>query len=112
MSKEAGYQCEFLDEVPDDYICVKCKNVAREATITVCCGETFCKVCLANAEPNHEHCPSCSKTGTTSVQQAKYQKAILSLAENIQPLSRQSSDVFTPRRVSLSNAFPPLWATR
>lgn len=79
MSKQFGYQCEFLDEVSNDYICGRCKYVAKEASITICCGETFCKECLATAIQNGEPCPSCNKTGTTAVQQAKYQKAILSL---------------------------------
>ena len=80
MSKQLGHDCEFLDKVAHDYICNQCKHVAREASITICCGETFCTVCLATAQHNQQPCPSCNKTETNFVQQAKYQKVILSLA--------------------------------
>ena len=28
-----GYECEFVDQVPEDYFCKQCKHVAREPTI-------------------------------------------------------------------------------
>ena len=50
-----GYHCEFKDSVREDFICKKCNLVARSLTVTICCGESFCHACIADAKP----CPAC-----------------------------------------------------
>ena len=41
-----GYECEFVDKVPENYFCEQCRHVAREPTIATCCTEVFCKPSL------------------------------------------------------------------
>ncbi|XP_064405324.1 TNF receptor-associated factor 5-like isoform X1 [Halichondria panicea] len=74
-----GYQCDFVEKISSFYICKQCKLVAKEASITVCCGETFCSKCQEAITRSKQLCPSCGAVGGSSVQQAKYQKAISSL---------------------------------
>ena len=45
-NKPVGNECEFVDQVPEDYFCKQCKHVAREPQIASCCIEVFCKLVL------------------------------------------------------------------
>ena len=79
LNKPVGYEYEFVDQVPEDYFCKLCKHVAREYTITTCCGETFCKGCIDTITQEQKPCTHCCKNGFSSVLQPKYQAKILAL---------------------------------
>ena len=79
LSKPVGYEYEFVDQVPEDYLCKLCKHVAREPTLLSCCGECFCKACVDVIIQNKKPCPNCSKTDSTSFLHPKYQAKILAL---------------------------------
>ena len=71
-----GFECEFIDQVPEDYFCKQCKHVAREPNITSCCGEILCKACVDNKKP----CPSCESSDTKALGlHVKYNRFILAL---------------------------------
>ena len=54
---EAGYECNFVSEVPDSLQCLICMNPARNAHQVSCCGRVFCKYCLDNLVGRE--CPNC-----------------------------------------------------
>jgi len=68
-SLPVGNECEFTQEVPENYLvyCKKCKHVAREATITACCGATFCEECLLLVTKAKLPCPSCKSNDVVSL---------------------------------------------
>ena len=74
-----GYQCEFINTVPEDFHCTQCSLVARRLTITSCCGESYCKVCIDNIKHDAKPCPGCGKEGFTTLQYIKYQEKIAAL---------------------------------
>ena len=74
-----GYQCEFVSAVSDHYYCKKCNRVAKELHMTVCCGETYCHACIADAQKQSKPCPACGKKVFTIFQQVKFQKEISEL---------------------------------
>ena len=74
-----GYQCEFIDTVPEDFHCKQCSLVARRLTITSCCGESYCKVCIDNIQQDARPCPGCGEEGFTTFQQVKNQRKIAAL---------------------------------
>jgi len=74
-----GYQCEFVDCVPEDYYCKQCSLVARRLTFTSCCGESYCNVCIHSIQQDNKPCPGCGTHNFEYLQQVKYQKKILSL---------------------------------
>ena len=78
-SKPVGYECEFVNQVPEDYFCKQCSHVAREPTITSCCGECFCKACVEVLIQEKESCPSCMQKRFNSLLQRKYQMKIIAL---------------------------------
>ena len=55
--KAGGYQCEFVDGVPEEFVCKSCKLVAREAALTSCCGEHFCHGCISSDIETKQQCP-------------------------------------------------------
>ena len=74
-----GYQCEFIDHVPEDFYCKNCNLVARKFTITCCCGETYCHACIADTQEQGKPCPACGEKDFTLIKQVKYQKRIKGL---------------------------------
>ena len=78
-SKPIGYECEFVDQVPEDYFCKQCKHVAREPTIASCCIEVFCKACIEAVIKDEKPCPSCQKTNISFFFHTKFHPKILAL---------------------------------
>ena len=74
-----GYECEFVDTVPDDLYCKKCALVARKLVIAECCGESYCYSCITEVLNQERICPACKDDNFTVFQQKKSQKRINSL---------------------------------
>ena len=59
---EEGYDYEFVGGPPsDEYTCLFCTLVAREAQQARCCGKIFCKQCLEKSTRVKSNCPNCCK---------------------------------------------------
>ena len=71
-----GYQCKFIDSVPEDFYCKKCTLVARQLTFTSCCGESYCHACITDIQEQGKPCPACKKEAFTTVELMKYQKKV------------------------------------
>ena len=78
-SKPVGFECEFVNQVPEDYFCKQCKHVAREPTIASCCTEVLCKACIEVAIEDKKPCPSCQDIDVSFILHKKYQPKILAL---------------------------------
>ena len=79
---EGGYDYEFVDTLPDTLVCKICHYPSREPHLTVCCGHTFCKLCLKNAKKStvlSDTCPMCRTEQFTTVPNKQNERAILSL---------------------------------
>ena len=76
MATPKGYQCEFLDTVPDICQCKKCSLVARRLTVTSCCGESFCHACISEPKEQNKPCPECGEEEFTLFNQVKFQRQI------------------------------------
>ena len=79
LEQSLGYQCEFIDPVPEDFYCKNCNLVARKFTFTSCCGETYCHACIADTQEQGKPCPACGEKDFTLTKQVKYQKRIKGL---------------------------------
>ena len=62
-----GYQCDFIDSVPEDFYCKKCALVARRLIFTGCCEESYSM---------YKPCPACEQEAFTTVELMKYQKKV------------------------------------
>ena len=55
-----GYPLEqFLDDVPDRYLCTLCGLVARNIQLVNCCEKRFCLSCIKPDHNNKQLCPHC-----------------------------------------------------
>ena len=79
LREPVGYECEFVDQVPEDYFCKLCKHVARESNLITCCSEILCKACVDDIIQNKKTCPGCQETELTSVKHVKFERKILAL---------------------------------
>ena len=80
LHKPVGYECEFVDQVHEDYFCKMCDHVAREPNITTCCGEVLCKACVDSIVQDKKPCPSCERNDIKALGlHVKYQRKILAL---------------------------------
>jgi len=77
--KVGGYQCKFIDEVPDYLLCKSCRHVARQPHLTSCCGEHYCHTCIAPIMQDKKPCPSCKEDTFTIFLDKRDQRKILAL---------------------------------
>ena len=77
--KVGGYQCKFIDELPDDLLCKSCRHVARQPHLTSCCGEQFCHTCIAPILQDKKPCPSCKEDTFTIFKNKRDHRRILAL---------------------------------
>ena len=63
MFQEGGYDYEFVNgPAPDEYLCLICTLVAREAHQVNCCGKMICRGCLEGLQKHCNNvCPTCRK---------------------------------------------------
>ena len=78
-SKVGSYRCEFIDDVPELLVCGLCKHAANGPSITTCCGELFCKACIASALEEKRPCPSCEEPTFSTFLNSKFEKRIKNL---------------------------------
>ena len=79
LSRSVGYECEFVDQVPEDYFCKQCSHVAREPAIATCCGETFCGDCINTSSQAEQPCSACQEPNINFAPQRKNKTKILAL---------------------------------
>ena len=71
-----GYQCDFIDSVPEDFYCKKCTLVARRLIFTSCCEESYCHACITDIQEQGKPCPACEQEAFTTVELMKYRKRV------------------------------------
>ncbi len=65
-----GYECDWVEDPPDDVKCQICLTVARDPQQhggNKGCGKIFCAVCIAAHQKNSQDCPNCKKQLTQSL---------------------------------------------
>uniref|UniRef100_A0A8C3JY11 RBBP6 ligase n=1 Tax=Calidris pygmaea TaxID=425635 RepID=A0A8C3JY11_9CHAR len=55
------------DPVPDELLCLICKEIMTDAAVAPCCGNSYCDECIRTALlDSEEHaCPTCHRTGVS-----------------------------------------------
>ena len=69
-------QLQFVDAVPEDFICQICMKVLQEPHVTECCGQHYCKACLEKWFTQSGNCPHCRETGFRHILYKPYQRKI------------------------------------
>ena len=53
-SPEGGYKCDFVSEVPEDFLCVVCQLALKNPVQMADCGHRLCKTCFNQLKYNAE----------------------------------------------------------
>ncbi|XP_052630771.1 E3 ubiquitin-protein ligase RBBP6-like [Harpia harpyja] len=55
------------DPIPDEILCLICKEIMTDAAIIPCCGNSYCDECIRTAllESEEHRCPKCHQTGVS-----------------------------------------------
>ncbi|XP_049653234.1 E3 ubiquitin-protein ligase RBBP6-like [Accipiter gentilis] len=53
--------------IPDEILCLICKEIMTDAAIIPCCGNSYCDECIRTAllESEEHRCPECHQTGVS-----------------------------------------------
>ena len=78
-NQTCGHQNEFLEEVSEEFRCRECKNIARDISMAVCCGDHYCQTCISPYHENSKPCPGCGQEKFSIVPHVRYRKSILAL---------------------------------
>ena len=78
-SRVGSYKCEFIGDVPELLICGLCKHAANGPSMVICCGELFCKACIASVIEKKTLCPSCEKPTFSAFPNPRYERYIKNL---------------------------------
>ena len=73
-----GYECEFVEAVPDSLSCPVCLLPFRDPHLLDCCGAKYCAVCIGRVKAAGQPCPLCKEQFTTMLDKS-YQRKVLSL---------------------------------
>lgn len=65
MADQGGYDCDFVEEVHNRYICIICQNPLCDPHLPACCGQHCCQSCLNQwfQSSYTESCPHCRAEG-------------------------------------------------
>jgi len=63
--KSEGYDYEFVDSPPDEFICSICLSVLRDPNLISCCRNYFCQACIRRIKSIQKPCPLCREQNYT-----------------------------------------------
>ena len=75
-SCEEGYGYELVSAPFDDFTCLICHLIAREAQQSTCCGNTFCRQCIEKWTEDDDNCPVCREVTDLKPMHVTDRKAI------------------------------------
>ena len=62
-AQQGGFECEFVEKPPNSFQseCPVCLQVLREPYQTICCGKSYCRVCIERLKTVSSICPCCKE---------------------------------------------------
>ena len=73
-----GYECNFVDPVPESLSCAVCLLPFRDPHLVSCCGTKFCAPCISQLKAAGQPCPVCVQEFTSLLDRG-YQRKVLNL---------------------------------
>ena len=57
--KDGGYDCDLVEEPPDDLVCPICLLPPKKPHLISCCGRKLCQTCVSKINEAGQPCPCC-----------------------------------------------------
>lgn len=73
-----GYECEFVDSIPDSLSCPVCFLPFRDPHLVSCCGAKYCEQCIDRVKAAGQPCPLCKEQFSTMLDRS-VQRRVLEL---------------------------------
>ena len=58
---DGGYECEFVDPIPESLTCPVCLLPFRDPHLLDCCGAKYCAECIGRVKASGQPCPICKQ---------------------------------------------------
>ena len=71
---------DFVQDIPEEYLCSICLCLLCDPHLTTCCGHHFCKDCIFKVAQANESCPMCKTVGFVAVVDKNIQRKIRALS--------------------------------
>ncbi|XP_077970078.1 uncharacterized protein LOC120331661 [Styela clava] len=89
------------EPVPDELICLLCKEIMHDAVVIPCCGNSYCDECIRNAllESDDHECPTCHRKNISpdSLIANKFLRQAVNKFRNETGISRKKNAPVWPR---------------
>ncbi|XP_044539592.1 E3 ubiquitin-protein ligase RBBP6-like [Gracilinanus agilis] len=61
LAEEPSSPSQEEDPIPDELLCLLCKDIVTDAVVIPCCGNSYCDECIRTAllESDEHRCPTC-----------------------------------------------------
>ena len=73
-----GYECDFVDAIPESLSCPVCLLPFRDPHLVSCCGAKYCEPCIGRVKAAGQPCPLC-KQQFVSLLDRSLQRKVLEL---------------------------------
>uniref|UniRef100_A0A1X7TZF9 RING-type domain-containing protein n=1 Tax=Amphimedon queenslandica TaxID=400682 RepID=A0A1X7TZF9_AMPQE len=77
--KDGGYDCDLIEEPPDDLICPICLLPPRKPHLISCCGRKLCHSCVDRVKQAGQPCPCCREEEYIIVKDKMVERQVLDL---------------------------------
>ena len=78
-NKDGGYDCDLIEEPPDDLICPICLLPPRKPHLISCCGRKLCHSCIDRVKQAGDPCPCCREEEYIIVKDKMVERQVLDL---------------------------------
>ncbi len=74
-----GYDCQFVEDVPDHLTCIVCLGAFREPHLLSCCGKKVCYNCITLIKNAQQACPHCREQGFNTMLDKDFNRQVRNL---------------------------------
>lgn len=67
---------DFVEDVPDDFLCPICLSLALEPHLIPCCGQHFCRLCSERLRRDGTTCPMCKSNDFSPVRDKFFERKV------------------------------------
>ena len=77
--KDGGYDCDLVEEPPDDLVCPICLLPPKKPHLISCCGRKLCQTCVSKINEAGQPCPCCRGNEYVIVIDRQVERRVLDL---------------------------------
>lgn len=79
MEGEGGYDCQPVEDPPDDLVCPICLQLTKEPHLISCCGRKLCYTCVSRIQLARQPCPCCREERFQIMRDKGVERQVLSV---------------------------------